>query len=246
MTWRLALHEWRRARAGLMYWLLLAVGQLIVAGLLFAQLEAFSRIAPQLNAAGSTLTPTDLVIAPTLGSLLLILLLVAPLLAQGGFAGEQRSGRLPLWLCSPIDTTRLFIARTLGLFLSLLPLLIASALTLALTGLGIDIDVKRLALGIGMLLLCSLWLSVLLIALSTLAEHPAAVMALSYAVVLLLWLLDSLLASDADSTWLALLPHLEPAFGGLLRTGDLGYFVLTGSVLTAIGVYRLARRRGEL
>lgn len=245
MTWQLALHELRRSSAGLTYWLLLAAGQLIIALLLFAQLEGFARIGPQLTAAGSQLNATDLIIAPTLGSLLLVLLLSAPLIAQGGFAAEQRSGRLTLWLGSPIDTTRLFVGRVLGLFLSLLPLLLTGSLTLALAGLGIEIDVGRLAVGITMLALCSLWLSALLIALSTLLDHPAAVLALSYTVVLSLWLLDSLGSGDSGPAWLALLPHIDPAFNGLLRGQDLAYFLITGSAVGLIGIQRLARRRGE-
>lgn len=246
MTWQLALHELRRSSAGLTFWLLLAAGQLVIALLLFAQLEVFARIGPELTAAGSQLNATDLIIAPTLNSLLLVLLLSAPLMAQGGFAGEHRSGRLPLWLGSPIATTRLFIGRTLGLFLSLLPLLLTGTLTVALAGLGIEIDTGRLAVGISMLALCSLWLSALLIALSTLLDHPAAALALSYAVVLSLWLLDSLGSADSGPAWLALLPHIDPAFSGLLRGQDLAYFLITGSAVSLIGIQRLARRRGDV
>ena len=46
MIGAIALHEWRRLRAGMMFWLLLAFGQLIVAWLSFAQLETFAGIAP--------------------------------------------------------------------------------------------------------------------------------------------------------------------------------------------------------
>ena len=55
MIWRIAWHDWRRLAAGLMFWLLLAFGQLIIAWLAFAQLETFATIAPQLKAGGSTL-----------------------------------------------------------------------------------------------------------------------------------------------------------------------------------------------
>jgi ABC-2 type transport system permease protein len=246
MIWRLALFEWQRTRAGLMYWLLLAIGQLMIAWLLFAQLEAYARIGPQLNASGSQLTATDLVITPTLGSLVLVLLLSAPMMAQGGFAGERRNGRLPLWLGAPLSTTQLLVARSLGLFLSLLPLLASASLTIVLAALGIDVDVARLVLSLAVLLLFGLWLSALLIAFSTLVEHPAAVLALSYAVLVFVWLLDSFVSEDAGWRWLALLPHVEPAFGGLFRTQDLAYFIITGGAALAIGVFGLARWRGEL
>ena len=99
----IALHEWRRLRAGMMFWVLLAFGQLTIAWLAFAQLEAFAAIAPQLKASGSLLGVTDLVVMPTFNTLLLILLLSAPLLAMGSMAGETRSGRISLWLSSPVS-----------------------------------------------------------------------------------------------------------------------------------------------
>lgn len=246
MIWQLAWHEWRRARAGLLFWLLLAITQLLIAWLLFAQLEAFARIAPQLDTSGTRLDVMDLVIAPTLGSLLLVMLFTTPLLAQGGFAGEQRSGRLPLWLSAPLGSTELVLGRITGVFLCSLPLLLSGALTLALIGLGIGLDWPRLALGIGMLMLFALWLSALVVGLSTLVDHPAAALAIAYSVVLFLWLLDSLLHADASWYWAALLPHLETAFRGLLRSTDIVFFVATGGAMAWLGIYRIARRRGDL
>ena len=65
MTAQIALHEWRRLRAALSFWILLALTQLIVAWLAFAQLEAFAEIAPQLKAGAATVGATDLVVMPT-------------------------------------------------------------------------------------------------------------------------------------------------------------------------------------
>lgn len=246
MTWRLALHEWRRTRSGLLFWLLLAIGQLLIAWLVFAQLEAFARIAPQLAANEAGLGVMELVIVPTLGSLVLLLILALPLLSHGGFAGEQRGGRLPIWLGAPVSSGQLVLGKTLGGFLCLLPLALTSGATLALTGLGVSLDWQQLAVAGAMLLLFGLWLSGIVTGLSTLVEHPAAALALGYGVVLFLWLLDSFVAADAGWHWAALLPHLEPAFRGLLRGTDLVYFVATGGAAVMLGVYRIARRRGEL
>jgi ABC-2 type transport system permease protein len=246
MTWQLARHEWRRTRASLLFWLLLTVGQLTIAWLVFAQLESYSRIAPQLNSAGSTLSATDLIIAPTFGSLVLLLLLAVPLLAQGGLAGEGRSGRLTLWLSAPVTSATLVVSRVIGVFLSTLPLLLTAVLTLALTGLGIELDWPRFLLGVAALLVYTLWLASITVSLSTWVEHPAAVLALSYGVLLFLWLLDSFITAESGLHWAALLPHLQPAFAGLLRSVDLVYLLVTGIAATGIAIYRVAGWRGEV
>lgn len=246
MIWTIALHEWRRLRAGLMYWLLLAFGQLTIAWLAFAQLEAFARIAPQLKAGGATLGVMDLVISPSLGSLVLIMLLAGPLLAMGGFAGEARNGRLALWLSAPASSRQLVLGKVAGLWLASLPLLLSGLLTLALFGLGITLDWPRFGLSSAVLLLMCLWLSSVVVLVSTLVDHPAAALTVSYGGLLLLWLLDSISDTTTPWHWLALLPHMEPGFRGLLRSQDLVFFLATGAAAVLLAVYRIARRRGEV
>jgi ABC-type transport system involved in multi-copper enzyme maturation permease subunit len=246
MIWALASHEWRRTRNGLTFWLLLAIGQLLTAWLLFAQLEALGRIAPQLTAAGSPLGATELVVAPTFGSIVLMLLLAVPLLAQGGFAGETRAGRLPVWLSAPAGSTTLVLGRVTGLFIACLPLLCSTLATVAVTGLGVAIDWPVFALGAAMLLLYGLWLCTVVVAVSTVSRHPAAATVLAHGLLLFLWLLDSFVGEAAGWRWAALLPHLEPAFGGVLDTRNLAYFAITGGAATLFTVYRIAVRRGEL
>lgn len=242
----IALHEWRRLRAGMMFWVLLAFGQLIVAWLGFAQLEAFAKIAPQLKAAGSLLGVTDLVLVPTLNALVLILLLASPLLAMGSLAGETHSGRISLWLSSPVSGSQIVLGKTLGLWLASLPLLFSASLTLAAFGFGVDLDWPRLLLAVAGLSLLSLWLGGVALFVSGLFDHPAAALAASYGVLLFLWLLDSLSGTEAPWYWLALLPHVEPWFQGLLRSQDIVYFVATGAVVTLLGTYLIARKRGEV
>ncbi len=246
MIWRIASHDWRRLTAGLMFWLLLAFAQLIVAWLAFAQLEAFASIAPQLKLGGSALGITDLVLIPTLNSLVLILLLATPLLAMGGLAGEAHSGRMALWLSAPVGSARIVVGKILGLWLATLPLLLSGLLTLALLGLGMAIDWPRLALAAAYLAIFCLWLSALVMLLSALPDHPAAALALSYGLLLFLWLLDSISNADAPWRWLAFGAHLEPAFGGLLRSQDLLFFLISGLAAVLLCSAIVAHRRGEL
>jgi ABC-2 type transport system permease protein len=241
----IALHEFRRLRSGLLFWLLLAFGQLLIAWLAFAQLEAFAAIAPQLTAAGSALGPMDLVITPTLNSLLLLLLLGAPLLAMGSLSGEAHSGRLALWLSAPVGTASLVLGKLLGVWLAGLVLLSSAGATLAVLGLGIAMDWARLALGLGFLAILLLWLTALSLALSAWIDHPAAALAAAYGLLLFLWLLDSLVNTEVAWTWIALLPHARPALSGLLRSQDLVYLAATGGAAVLLAAYRLARQRGE-
>ena len=246
MSWSIALHEWRRLRAGLMFWLLLAFVQLTIGWLVFAQLEAFAKIAPQLKAAGVTLGVMDLVITPSLNSLILVLLLAAPLLAMGGIAGEARSGRLSLWLSAPVASRQIVLGKWLGLWLALLPALATALLTVGLLGFGIEMDWPHFALAAAMLMLYCLWLAGLVVMLSCLVEHPAAVMAASYGVLLFLWLLDSISPTSAPWHWVALLPHLESGLQGLWRSEDLAFFGVTTLAAILVAISSIARRRGEL
>ena len=104
----------QRRASGLPRKLLLAFGSLVVTLLV---LEVFARIAPQLVANNAGLDVTELVIVPTLGSLVLLLIFCVPLLAQGGFATEHRQGRLSMWLSSPRGSVALVLGRVIGLFL---------------------------------------------------------------------------------------------------------------------------------
>lgn len=246
MIGAIALHEWRRLRAGLMFWLVLAFGQLIIAWLAFAQLEVFATLAPQLKAGGATLGATDLVVVPTLNSLVLLMLLGSPVLAMGSLAGEVHGGRIALWLSAPVSTAQIVIGKALGLWLAGLPLLLSASLTLAALGLGVELDGPRLALAACGLLLFGLWLGCVNLFVSGLFEHPAAALATSYGLLLFLWLLDSLSGPDAPWYWWALLPHVEPWFDGLLRSQDIVFFVATAGAALLLAAYGLARRRGEL
>jgi ABC-2 type transport system permease protein len=230
----------------MMFWVLLAFTQLIIAWLSFAQLQAFAEIAPQLKAGGSRLGAMDLVVMPTLNSLVLLLLLASPLLAMGSMAGEIRSGRIALWLSAPVSARQIVLGKALGLALASLPLLASSLATLAALGLGIELDGPRFALAAVWLLLFVLWLGCVNLFLSSLFDHPAAALAASYGVLLFLWLLDSLSGPTAPWHWWALLPHLEPALEGLWRSQDLAFFVATGLAALLLAAYAVARRRGEV
>ena len=108
---------WREFRAhghNLTLWLLLAALQGMLAWLLFAQLDAYRGISAQLVAAQSSLGINDLVIAPSLNSLGILLLLATPLLGMHALSDERRSGHLQVLLSSPLSVTQLLLGKWLG------------------------------------------------------------------------------------------------------------------------------------
>ncbi len=224
-------------------WLALAVAQWILAWLLFAQLEAYEALQPRLSAAGSTLGAADLVIAPTLNTAGLLVMLIAPLFGMQGLAAERRGARLALLLTAPAAPATLVLGKFFGQWLALLAV---PALALGMTatlGLAVPLDLGRVAsaaLGLGLLAgfaaAVTLWLS-------SLGSHPAATAAGAYGVLLLLWLLDAA-GSGAAWHWLALAPHLTAPLQGLVRVTDLAYFLSLTLAALALTTYRLWRLGG--
>ena len=162
----IATRELRGFYATPVAWILLAGAQLLLAWLLFSQLEVYLKIQPELSSKGSNLGITDLVIGPMLSSTALLLLLIIPVLGAPGFSDDLRSGRAALLFSAPLTPTQLVLGKWLGLVLAVLPLLLLSALMYLTLGLGSALDWGRLASSyIGLILLtcvasaATLWLS---------------------------------------------------------------------------------------
>ncbi len=148
MIGQLLRHELRLRLLTPTWWLLTAATWLICAWLLFAQLQVYQVILPQLTASGSNLGVNDLLIAPTLNTLAMLLLIGIPLLGMSAIAGERRSGRLPLLLAAPLSLPQLLLGKWLGI---LLPgALIAAGILgmLASLALGMQLDWPRLAVAL--------------------------------------------------------------------------------------------------
>lgn len=220
--------------ATLLPWIALASVQLIIAWLLFAQLEAYHKIQPDLLAGGSSLGITELVAMPTFNTAALSILLIAPLFGMQGIAAERRDGRLALFLSAASSPLVVTLGKAIGQWLALWPLIALVVLTVASLLLATPLDSGRLlSATVGLTLLAFLAASITLW-LSSLSTHPAATAAGAYGLLLLLWLLDTGAAAQASWSWFALTPHLAAPFEGLLRLSDLMYYL--GCSATAIGL----------
>lgn len=236
---------WRELRdlySGAGGWLALAAAQLLLAWMLFVQLEIYLKIQPRLTAIGSPLGIGDLVIAPTLASAALALLLLVPLLGMGGIANELRSRRMALLLSSPLSATSLVLGKWLGLFLACLPVvLLVMAMATAL-GLGSQLDGGRLLAGaLGLLLLIAL-ASAVTLWFSSLGEQPLSAAALSWGLLFLLWFLD---APGSEGLGLfSLKSHLEPFFRGMVSSESLLWFLTLTLASLALTIHRIWQLEG--
>ncbi|WP_260295151.1 ABC transporter permease subunit [Sedimenticola hydrogenitrophicus] len=228
-------------------WSLLGVAMVILAWLFLVQIESFMQLQPQLVAGASELGVTDLVVAPLFDSGAMVLLLLTPLLTMRLLSEEQRSGTIRLLFSAPISTAQIVLGKylaMLGVFGLLLLLIALLPLSLLLGGTP---DLGRLAatlLGMGLLLACY---SAIGLFLSSLTEQPAVAAISSYGLLLFLWIVN-LSGSDDRSglfEWLSLTSHYRPFLDGVVRSGDLAYFLLLIIASLLMAIHHLeSRRRG--
>ena len=214
------------------WWLLSAGTWLVCAWLLFAQLQVYQEIQPQLRGRGSSLGVNDLLISPTINTLAMLLLVVTPLLGMSAIAGERRAGRLSALLASPVSLPQLMLGKWLGVALPVLLTATPVLGMLASLSAGMHLDWRRLSVALlGLLLLTGLASAVSLF-FSALTRQPAGAFASSLALLGFLWLADSFVRPDSGIHWLALAPRLGHLLQGAVLSDDLGYFLtLTAAAL---------------
>lgn len=244
----IGLIAWRELRAqlhGLSLWLLLAATAAQTAWLMFAQLQVYERISPQLLAGQSTLGVNDLVIAPTLNSLALILLLTLPLLCMRALADERRSGRLAVLLSTTLGIGQLLLGKWLGNALAGL-LLVLAGLAVPLTLLpGVPLESGRIFAALLSLSLLVMLISAVTLMFSAFSRQAGSAVAASYGLLLFLWLGDSFAAADSAWHWLALNPVLQRGLSGNLDTGLFGYFLTLSGAALLVAAVRLLRDREQ-
>ncbi len=188
---------------------------LVITGFFFAVTVAFSRSAQ---------------VAPLFQTMYTIMLLVAPILTMRLLAEEQRTGTIELLLTSPVRDAELVLGKFLaglGLLVSMLVLTGFYPLLLALYG---NPDRGGIIGGyLGALLFGGLAIAVGLFT-SSLTQNQIVAAVLSFAILLLLWVIDglgSLVGGIVGSiaTYLAVFTHFSDMTRGIVDTKDVVYFL---------------------
>ena len=239
----IAFRELKSLYATPVAWVLLAASQLLLAWLMFAQLEIYLKIQPKLTATGSQMGIIDLMIIPTLNTAVLMLLVIIPLLGSRSFSSEMQSGRINLLLSSPVSAPQLVLGKWLGLVLASVPLtglMILMALTLEW---GSSLDAGQLLSSTLGLLLTTCMAAALTVWLSSITRQTMIAASLAYGVLFLLWLLDSH-STDGALTKLALSPHIQPFFECYPVCYNFGLVHFSSALALGLAIHRLWRLGG--
>jgi len=226
-------------------WSLMTAMQLVLAWLFLVQMEQFLRIQPKLAGLENAPGVTVLVIVPLLDSAAVVMLLLVPILTMGMFSRESSSGTLNLLLSSPVSMT----AIVLGKYSALLSLLAIMLLLVALMPLslllGTTPDMGILAAALFALALATASYAAISLWISSLTEQPAVAAVASYALLLLLWIIN--LSGSGESSFifqqLSLSSHFQRMLSGLVTSADIVYFLLLILASLALCIQRLDRLR---
>ncbi len=241
----IAMRELRALFLSPLAWAILAVVEVISAWLFLSQVDIYIQLQPRLAALQSAPGVSDLVVAPTLASVAIILLLVTPLITMRVISEERRNGTLSLLRSAPISTTQIVLGKYIGLLgfvLILLALIALMPLSLMLTG---GIDLGKFAAGmLGLGLIVSTFVAVGLF-MSSITEQPTVAAIGSFGLLLLLWMIN--LAGETGTggvlEYLSLLSHLQNMLQGLIRSSDIAYYLLCSTLFLGLSVHRLEAQR---
>lgn len=239
----IAQREWASAFRTPLAWVLLAAC-LVVLG--WAFLERVDRHSGPEAAAGAEALNADLV-QGLFGLTALLLLLIAPLLAARSLTDEHRHGTDELLGSAPVRLLSVVLGKLLGLAPPLLAIAtLPAALCLSLLGAAPIDPGLLLAAWVGLALSALLFASAGLFT-ASLTPQPVAAALLAVALLVLLVLLGNAERLAAQGLalldWLSWSRHLFWFLTGIVRTSDLGYFVLLSLVFVALTHRRLANQR---
>jgi ABC-2 type transport system permease protein len=213
-------------------WIALAVMQFVAAWLFLVQLEGFVQLQARLAAVAGAPGVTDLVVAPALAQVGVLLLLVMPLVSMRAISGERQAGTLQLLLAAPLSAGEIVLGKFLGaLGFGLLALGLLGLMPLALL-VGTALDLGKLLAGMLGLVLLVGTLAAIGLLLSTLVTQPAAAAAGGA-------------PADSALAWISLSNHLQPFLRGIVDTADVAYYLLLTATCLVLSARRLeGGRRG--
>lgn len=247
--WQLARLDFYRLFVTPLAWVVLAVSQLLLAYLFLTHINYFTGLQPQTAGIPGAPGVTETVIAPLLQNAALIFLLLVPLLTMRSFAGERQQQTLVLLTTSPLSASQLVIGKWLalaGFFTLSLGLNALMPLSLLL---GAEIDLYQLAagyLGLWLLLMSFIAIGVFV---SVITPQPMVAAVISFAVLLLLWILDMAGASAVTGSglfnWLSMMTHFQPMLAGDVYHADIAYFIMMTLAFLIMSIRQLDQQRSS-
>jgi ABC-2 type transport system permease protein len=196
----------------------------------------------QLRGEAFPMNLNEQIIRPLLMNVGVIFLFFIPLITMRLFAEEKRSGTIELLATSPVRDTDIILGKWLAALILYACLLGFTALNFAFLFLYGKPDWKPLAVGyLGLLLQGGLFLAIGAF-ISTLTKNQIIAGAVTFAVLILLWVLEWVSGYDSARwatvlSYFSVITHYESFARGVIATKDL-IFYLTGIFL---GLFATAR-----
>ncbi len=238
----LAGKELRRLFASPLAWVMLASLQVLFAFFFLLGLQAFFDTQAQMAMMQGAQTPgfTAYVVEPPFGVARILLLMVIPLLSMRLISEERRNQTLTFLMSSPLSITQIVLGKFVALaaFLGVAVALL-TVMSLSLYAAG-RLD-HGLLIGnvIGLLLLSGSFAAVGLY-LSSLTTQPLIAVVATYAVLLVLWLIDAGATDPASPLHvLSMIKHYDAFSRGIVAVNDLVYYAVVIVLFLLLSIRRL-------
>ena len=176
-----------------------------------------------------TMNVNQFVIEPSLGNMSIVLLFMVPMITMRLFAEEKRSGTIELLLTSPLKDYHIVIGKWMGALMLYGCMLLVAVVNISVLFIYTTPDWKPLLVSLLGLLLMGGSMIALGTFLSTLTRNQIVAGALTFGVLLLLWVLNWVSSFESSTLsriceYLAISPHYEQFSRGVIELKDLLYF----------------------
>lgn len=204
-------------------------GYFFTTGLAFF-LDYSASVGAQGGMGAPPLNVNQFVIEPSLGNMSIVLLFLVPMITMRLFAEEKRSGTIELLLTSPVRDFQIILGKWGGAVLLYACLLLVAVLNLSVLFLYSSPDWKPVLVSLLGLLLMGGSMIALGTFISTLTRNQIVAGALTFGLLLLLWVLNWMSSYETTTLsriceYLAISPHFEQFARGVIELKDLVYYL---------------------
>lgn len=233
-VWTIAMREFRVYFTSPIAYIVLAMfgvifGYFFTTGLAFF-LDYSASVAAQGGGMGApNLNVNQFVIEPSLGNMSIVLLFIVPMITMRLFAEEKRSGTIELLLTSPLPDYHIILGKWLGALLLYACMLAIAVANVSVLFVYTAPDWQPVLVSLLGLLLMGGSMIAIGTFLSTLTSNQIVAGALTFGVLLLLWVLNWISSYETSTfsricEYLAISPHFEQFSRGVIELKDFVYY----------------------
>jgi ABC-2 type transport system permease protein len=184
----------------------------------------------QMQGGGGPMNVNDFIIGPLLGNASVVGLFLIPMISMRLFAEEKRQGTIELLMTSPIRDWEIVLGKWLGAMFMYICVIGVSALNIAILFAYGKPDWRPILVGYLGLILQGGCLLAIGTFISTTTRNQIIAGGATFAVCLLLWVLDWVSSYDQSAwakvvSYLSVLTHFEPFSKGVIDSKDVIFYL---------------------